>query len=306
MDVELITVKRGLINTSSGLEVFYRHWPTSIESNRIILCIHGLCGDSRNFTYSAEKFSKMGYDVYSLDLPGFGNSGGEKGDVLFDDVITSINDLVIQITKKSYNLFILGFSLGGLYALHYASKYTDRLSGIAILAPLLRFKGVNDSWRVKVPVTKLLACFVNYAFAQSKKVDQAELFPNGLGKNAGEEWRYMSNDPLCNFRYSYRYVFELFLRRSRDTKTISKITIPTLVLHGDKDDLIPIEQSKHLMSLLNSNDKELKIFDCDHWFYHAFFYTQHKYSEAQRMKVITTIHDWIEQRSKVALKENIS
>ena len=37
------------------------------------------------------------------------------------------------------------------------------------------------------------------------------------------------------------------------------IKVPTLIVHGDKDDIVPLDQSRRLLKSLGSKDKELKI-----------------------------------------------
>jgi alpha-beta hydrolase superfamily lysophospholipase len=72
-------------STSVELEVTERLAPN--ESRLAVICIHGFCCSAGIFTYVSDKMSKMGYNVYTFDLPGHGASANEKGDLDFDRTI---------------------------------------------------------------------------------------------------------------------------------------------------------------------------------------------------------------------------
>lgn len=295
-------METGSFGTTIGLDIFYRYWNASKNGETVILCIHGLAGDSRIFDYFSEKFSSLGYHVYAIDLPGFGMSAGEKGDVSFDDTIRSLHDVVATVRKKHTDakIFMLGFSLGGLYALWYALIHHTDVNGIITLAPLLRMKGVKRNPRAEPSVKVFLASLIRYFITPSKKLNLAKSIPSGFGELAGSEWSYMMKDPICNFDYSYRYIFDVLVGKSEKIQVLYKIRIPVLMLHGSNDWTVVLEQSKTFLNMINSSDKELKIFDCDHWFYHTFFYKQdNKYSEASRTNVINAINEWVRKKELV-------
>jgi hypothetical protein len=47
--------------------------------------------------------------------------------------------------------------------------------------------------------------------------------------------------------------------------------------------------------LLKSDKKQLKLFDCDHWFYHSIFFNQNdqRYTESDRRQIVDSIVSWI-------------
>jgi alpha-beta hydrolase superfamily lysophospholipase len=291
-------MKTGFFVTSTSLKVFYRYWPAINNQNHVILCIHGLACDSRIFNYFAERFSKLGCNVYAIDLPGYGNSDGEKGDVAFDVALQCMHDVVEEIGNiHGDKIFLLGFSLGGLYTLWYAESHPESIRGIVLLAPHLRVKGVKEDPRREPSKQVLFASFIKYFLTPTKKVNLSKAVPNAFGKLAGDEWIYMTQDPICNFDYSYRYIFNILINKAERVEHLYKIKLPLLILHGAKDSLPVVEQSKAFINNVASKDKQLEIFDdADHWFYHALFYKQEKYSEAERTSVIKVIDEWIRRR----------
>lgn len=294
----MLAMEKGMFDTVSGPRLFYRHWKHEGDELANILCIHGLCCDSRVFDYSAKNLASLGYDVYAIDLPGYANSEGERGDYPFDDTIRCINDFILELKKQDEQLFVLGFSLGGLHALWYANQYPEQLDGLILFAPLLRMKGVKTDSRTQPSFTKFLSSYIKYGIMPKGKLDLSKMVPNAFSESASEELKYMKNDKSCNFILSYRYIFDVFLKRSSMLEKLSKTDVSTLILHGSDDWLVVPEQSRVLFDKLQSADKELKILpNCDHWFYHSLFYVQNaKYSETQRKEVLVKVHEWMYKR----------
>ncbi len=294
-------METGYSPTNTGLNVFYRYWSAKKKSGSLIFCVHGLAGDSRIFGYLASKLSDLGHDIYAADLPGYGNSDGEKGDVAFDTTMQAMHDVVTRISNKHGNqkIFLLGFSLGGLYALWCASLHQEMLNGIIALAPQLRIEGVKRD-PSREPSQEVLALALHkYSTSPAEKVHIGMAVPNAFGELAGEEWTCMLKDPACNFNYSYRYIVEIPIGKAENVGELYKLKLPLLILHGDEDRLPLPEQSKTFLNRVESADKELKILHgSDHWFYHATFYEQKKYSEEQRSRVINAIDEWIKNRKR--------
>src|SRR5688572_1293655 len=63
--------------------------PSANPAGDAVLCIHGFPCDARIFAYAGSKLAQAGYNVFSMDLPGHGKSGGPKGDLDFDACLES-------------------------------------------------------------------------------------------------------------------------------------------------------------------------------------------------------------------------
>ena len=296
-----------MFDTASGSRLFYRYWKHEGDRLANILCIHGLCCDSRIFDYTAKNLASLGYDVYAIDLPGYANSEGERGDYPFDDTTNCINDFVIELKKQDGQLFVLGFSLGGLHALWYAYENPEQLDGLILLAPLLKVKGIKTDKRTEPSTSTLILSIIKNLVTPKAKIDLSKAIPRAFSAEASKELAHMVNEPTCNFTFSYRYVFETLLKRPSMVEKLSKVNLPALILQGDEDFLVVPEQSRAFMRMLQSSDKQLEILQgSDHWFYHALFYVQDpKYTDSQRIQVINTIHEWVSKRVRHAKAADI-
>jgi pimeloyl-ACP methyl ester carboxylesterase len=142
---------------------------------------------------------------------------------------------------------------------------------------------------------KLFLLFFARIFTPNKRLNIIEAFPAYV-KAGGDELAWMMKDSQVNFRYSYRFVVDILAMKNSKISELSDLgNIPVLILHGRKDRMIYLQVSEEFFKLLDTNMKEIKVFDCDHWFYDAIFYDQSfsRHAEESRMQIISFIADWL-------------
>jgi pimeloyl-ACP methyl ester carboxylesterase len=268
-------------------------------TSNTLLCIHGFCCDARLFAYAGKELSRAAdCNVVSIDLPGHNMSDGEKGDLDFDACIKSIHQIVAQLKKRSERVFILSHSMGCIFALWYAHLFKASIDGLILLAPFLRVRNMKRRYDAEPSALKLFLLFLARIFAPKKRVNIIETFPAYV-KAGGDEIAWMMKDPQINFRYSYRFLVDIFALRNSKISELSDLgNIPVIILHGRKDRMIYLQVSEEFFKQLDIDIKEIKIFDCDHWFYDAIFYAQSfsRDDEQSRMQIISSIADWLKSR----------
>ena len=271
-----------------------------------LLCIHGFFCDARIFTYIGGKLSTEGYNVVSIDLPGHGMSEGKKGDLDFDVCIKSIHQIVEQLKKRSGRVFIVAHSVGCIFALWYAHLFKASIDGLILLSPSVRVPNMKKRYDAEPNAWEFLLLLFARIFMPNKLVDITEAFPAHV-KAGGDEIAWMMKDPVINFRYSYRFLVDILAIKSSKVSQLSEVgDIPVLILHGKKDRMMYFQVSEEFFKLLTTTMKEIKIFDCDHWFYDAIFYDQSfsRHKEESRMQIISSIADWLKSRALIRMTIN--
>ncbi|GIU72306.1 MAG: lysophospholipase [Candidatus Nitrosocaldaceae archaeon] len=254
----------------SKYNIYYRNYKSS-NSRASIICIHGILSDSRLFNNFATALVKYDYDVYAIDLPGYGLSEGEKGNVDFEYTIESIHDFIFSFNDKP---FLLGFSLGTIYAIYYASRYKD-IKGLILAASLFH------------PIRSELPEYANRIYKLYQENPEGKVNLLECIHLDDDKYNYILNDRLCNKEYKLAYLADIFIKAT-DATILEKVDCPVLILHGKYDAFTSINQVKETYRLIASKNKRLEILDTDHWLCNTFFYNGSKDSD-----VINIIKEWL-------------
>lgn len=104
-----------------------------------IVLMHGLGEHSGRYGHVAEFFTNCGLAVRTYDHRGHGRSEGRRGDVinshtLVQDAQIVVDDFAAQFTGPP---FLLGHSMGGLFACHFALSRRAPLRGLILSSPAL-------------------------------------------------------------------------------------------------------------------------------------------------------------------------
>ena len=281
----------GFYETPSG-KINVIEMPAANSRGDAVLCIHGFCCDARIFRYAGSKLSQAGYDIYIMDLPGHGRSGGAKGDVDFDPCLQSINQIISELKKRSSRVFILAHSMGSTFALWYVHLFKNSVDGLILMSPYIRIGGIKRS-DAEPSALAFLYLLLGRLFSPYKRVNITKVLP-GYVRIGGSQYARMAQDSEINFDYSFRYLIDIVAQRNSKVAELSSVDVPVLILYGLKDRNVYPEVSKEFFKLLKTGTKSIKSFDCNHWFYDAIFYSQsQEYAEDDRAGFISAITEWL-------------
>jgi pimeloyl-[acyl-carrier protein] methyl ester esterase len=211
-------------------------WRTSGRGAPLIL-IHGWGNSAAIF---AELMSQLP-DSYCLapDLPGYGAStAAAKVDLaaLCDDFINWLDTLELEAVS------LLGWSLGGMIAQELAARFPQRIERLILIATTPRFVSTPD-WQHGLDDTAVRALARDFKRAP---VPTLEHF-----------WslQFHGEDsipaPMMPQLESATALGGLELLRQIDLRQeLSQITMPTLVLHGSSDVIIPLAAGRFLATTL--------------------------------------------------------
>lgn len=174
-----------------------------------------------------------------LFLPGFATN-------------THVWDLQIKEFSNFPNPdIVVGWSLGGIDAIKLYFEHPDKVKGLVLVSSFAKFLKSDDYQYGLNPVLmknlerKLKANF------QAGLEFFYDLVDNGKGLVKGQESRGKSQDEIMH---------ELERLKQEDVRTLLlKINVPVLLIHGDRDQISPVEQSIFMKEQIPN--AELKIFE---------------------------------------------
>ncbi len=224
---------------ADGTPLHVRHWPAAGEPWARVLIVHGIGEHSGRYERTARLMSEAGLDVQAFDLRGHGLSGGRRVYVRrWDDFLDDVEVRLAAMREPGVPMVLFGHSMGALIALTYACSGRPAPDLLVLSAPPLQ--AVVPGWqRVFAPVLGVVAPTV--VIANPISGDQ-------LAHDPAVGVAYFA-DPLVQPRSTARLGAQLFGAMKRARSQFARLNVPTLVIHGGADTLVPTAGSETLAAL---------------------------------------------------------
>lgn len=205
-----------------------------VEHNAAILCHGFMTGkDGRTYIRLEQELNQAGMATLRFDFFGHGESGGDIAEITVSEAVDDVLCAIKFMKKRGYrNVSLVGSSFGGLAAL-LASEASVGLKCLALKSP------VSD-YLSKLLVEKNRPNMENW-------------------KQQG--FTHIKDSEGGNIRLNYAFFEDATKMSGFDVA--SEIAVPTLIVHGDCDESVALEDSQKLASMLSDCRLEI-IIGADH------------------------------------------
>ena len=226
------------------------------KDGKVLLLVHGFNGSLFNYEPLVPYLSDN-YRVISLDLPAHGLTGAVESDLYSHKAYQNVIEEVVEILEVD-KFYFVGHSMGGMIAWRYALDNLDQLNGLIIIgsaffgneqefedfqtinAPPLAFELIESKFFIRLLEFITPRILVKEGISQSvydqsivtdELVDQFHdiILMEGTRLAVGRLAEVHEDDFIAN---------PLDLR---------KITIPSLIIHGEEDNLVNIKFIDHFI-----------------------------------------------------------
>jgi pimeloyl-ACP methyl ester carboxylesterase len=102
------------------------------EGPLAVLCVHGFCQSSAYWAETLDRLASAGVRGIAPDLPGFGASRGAPGPYTMEGYADRLARLLDALGLGQVSL--VGGSMGGVVAQHFALRHSQRLSRLVLVA----------------------------------------------------------------------------------------------------------------------------------------------------------------------------
>ena len=233
----------GTVRMPDGTTLRTLHWAPAGDPWAVALIVHGLGEHAGRYETVAAALTAAGIDVFGYDHRGFGGSSGHRAYVdhwtqFHDDLAARV--LAARTERPALPLVMYGHSLGGLMACGYVLAGVDRpLPDLLVLsAPAVDAN--QPAWKKKLA-------------AVMRGVTPRMRMSNGLaadGLSHDPSVRAKADaDPLCLNTSTVRFGAEAFAEQDRLAALLpglAAMPMPTYVLHGSADPIVPVGATKVL------------------------------------------------------------
>lgn len=226
--------------TRDGIRLLTRRWPATAPRAAVVL-VHGLGEHSGRYDHVGDQLAETGFDTFAWDLRGNGASGGERTwldrwSQLYDDLEDRLASVRAELPGRSVILY--GHSMGGLIALGYALSDRPRPDLLVLSAP-----GLDDD----------LAAWKHAVAPILGRIAPRLRIPDGITpamrtRDAARQ-AATAGDPLMLPSACTRYAALGFSEQAQVRASATRLAIPTLVIHGLDDPVVPARASEPLAAL---------------------------------------------------------
>jgi pimeloyl-ACP methyl ester carboxylesterase len=220
------------------LSLFYR---IAGEGGPVVL-IHGFAEDSSIWDGMISGLRNE-YKLIVPDLAGSGRSTGNMENMSMETLAEHIN--LILDKEKIESCFMIGHSMGGYIALAFAERYANKLKGLG----LFHSTAFPDSEEKKTARNKNIEFIKKHGSA--KFIEQA--IPNLFSDYTKKHNRRLIDEMIEKYSNFSAISLVSYTEAMRDrpdrTMVLRKFERPVLLIIGESDTTIPIEQSLKLCKI---------------------------------------------------------
>jgi len=244
------------IESRDGVGLFYRDWGTG--SPLVFLAPWAM--DSDWWEYQMAYLVGQGLRCIAYDRRGHGRSVEPSSGYDFDTLADDLNDVIERLDLQGVTL--VGHSMGCGEVVRYLSRHgAGRIARIAMVAPNLPLvvKTADNPDGVDRRLLEEVRARLSKDCPRQIAVAAPAFFNARINPVSAETMQWWTNMVL---KCSLRVLLDLH-RMFTETdfrSELSKISLPTVIIHGDSDTSAPIERTGRKTARLISGS-QLKVYE---------------------------------------------
>jgi hypothetical protein len=240
-----------IIRTPSGAELLALH-SYHPSSKGLIILLHGWEGSSSSvyLLETGDFFYRLGFSVSRLNLRDHGDSHHLNEGLFHGALLPEVFDAVEYLARLSKNkpVFLIGFSLGGNFALRVAMKNLNQ--PIANLKHIFAISPPLDPYKTTLAIDNGYFFYRQYFLRKWKRslIKKQLLFPNkyDFDKILGAKTCIELTEKIMPYfpeMSTYRDYFNLYTLKN---DSFQNLKIPVTIFIAEDDPVIPHEDYRQL------------------------------------------------------------
>lgn len=226
------------------------------KDGKVLVLVHGFNGSLFNYEPLVPYLIDQ-YRLISLDLPAHGLTGAVKSDLYSHEGFEKVIDEVVQILGVE-KFYFVGHSMGGMIAWRYALNHLEQLNGLIIIgSPFIGSdEEYNDFQSVNAPPAAFKIIESKFFRRLLEFVTPRILVKEGVSQTVYDQ--SIVTDKLVDQFHDIilmegtRLAIGMLVEDHENDfianpLDLNKITVPSLILHGEEDNLVDIRFVDHFI-----------------------------------------------------------
>jgi len=237
---------------ADGIELAASEWRGDAdESHPVVVLLHGGGQTRHSWKRAGSTLAAAGFDAVALDCRGHGDSDwSPDGEYLYSQMTS---DVVGVVAKLARPVVLVGASMGGLVSLLVAAELGDELAAVVLVDVVPRVEKAGGD-RVKDFMRSGSGGFDTLedaadAIAAYLPHRTKPRSPEGLRRNLRQK-----ADGRWYWHWDPKFLEPSALRATERIKgfedAAAGITVPMLLLHGAKSDVVSQDGIDHLLAIV--------------------------------------------------------
>ena len=263
-----------------GIKLYAQAWLPEAAPRAVIVVSHGLGEHGGRYETLARELVQRDHAVYAVDHRGHGRSSGPRANIeRFAHLVADFCAFTERCAGEhpATPVFMLGHSMGGAVAFASALRQQHRLQGLVLSAPALATGQAVPRWQ---------EMFVRLLSLVAPDTGALTLPPDAVSRDPSVVARYAA-DPLVHHKaIPARTLVELLRAMQGFPASAPGLRLPTLVLHGTADKLVPLAATQPVYRAFGTRDCVVQLYE---GLYHEVF------NEPERERVTADLLRWLER-----------
>ena len=246
--------EEGTFTGVGELSLFYQSWHPEEEAKAILVIVHGLGEHSGRYLNIVNHLVPLGYAVYGFDHRGHGRSPGPRGYI--NNYIEFRGDVhnfleMVRAREEKRPLFLMGHSMGGGIVVNYILHDPEGFAGVIASAPAIGQLNIQPA----LAFAARMMSGIMPKFSMDNGLDLS-----GISRDEAAVQAY-KDDPLVHGKGTPRLGVEMMDNAAWSMVNAHEWEPPLLMIHGEADRIVNVEQTRLFFEAVQQPDKELIIYE---------------------------------------------
>jgi 2-succinyl-6-hydroxy-2,4-cyclohexadiene-1-carboxylate synthase len=228
------------IKSFDGTKIYYR---LNKKKSPVLVFVHGWVNNWTAWKKEIDYFQKKGYSTLALDLRGHGQSDKpeKRQKYKIEMFAKDLNEIIKK--EKIKNFVLIGHSMGGMIALTYYKLFKQKPKALVLCDTTAESVAAHKKLKSLVPILKIFFEFIMPKHVSKKYVEGFKDidFSKCKGKELKLHYEGWKNISLA---VAFNCVEAMVDFDAKDV--LRKIKVPTLIMEGEHDTVLPKEYTKEL------------------------------------------------------------